>query len=74
MTGYPTHRLLREWVASSDVKRVPGDDDGISNVALVRPTTALTEAVAEVLLDAGFIRPHGVGVYQVTWSADATDT
>lgn len=73
MADYPTNirNLLREFAASPDVHRVGGDDDGIANYALMRPTTPLTKAVAALLMGAGFVRPHGDGVYVVTWSDHA---
>jgi hypothetical protein len=61
-------KLLREWVACAEVRRVAGDDDGIAPTALVRPTTELTKAVAGILMGAGAIMPHGDGVYRITWT------
>lgn len=67
MRYQPLGKLMREWLNSRDVERVPHDDDELSPVARMRPTTGLAEAAAQLLVGAGGLRPVGDGSYLVRW-------
>lgn len=72
-------KLIRAWLKSPDVKRIPHDDDGLTNEhgrlsARMRPTSDLAKASAEVLQGFGFVMPVGDGSYLVTWPEYQTPT
>lgn len=63
--------LIRAWLDSPDVARVPHDDDGLTvgqkQRARMRPTSVLATAAAVTLQGFGYLTPVGDGSFLVLW-------